>query len=470
MRPLKHLRRIAAPAAMLAIIACSDDDPGPCTMFEGQCIGLPPGELCDDDFCTDGAACATVIELENGDDLAAAAATAAPGTCIALGEGSYGAATLPSGVSVLGKAAALVTVGSLDVQAGSGATIRGVRIQGGVALAGAVLRIEAVRIEGASDAIVARGGSDVTVVDSEIAGAAQHGILALDARAVRVERTLLQDLGGPGVWTQCGTGCDCVEKPAVSLDHVLVERARHVGVSLVGVNAHLETVHVVDTGQLTVPVQLAGGGGLLASGCSELDVHHLTIDTAVSFGILVDASSGAIGNDAEALGIIIVGTKVGMWLSNIQSGITIAGADITTNQGVGIGIGGSVASKGIIIVGTLVGKTESATLLVEPAVNGEKKQVGHGFVWGGGAQVKIDGLTLAGNADASMLIDGPVAADSTLKDVTLTEGDEAKGIVQQNVMPADAAPSAEGTTPTVTRDPMKVADMPAGPEAPQALE
>jgi hypothetical protein len=436
-------------------------------MFEGQCIGVPPGDLCDDDFCTDGVPCSEVIELEDGDDLAAAAAGAPPGSCIALGEGSYGAATIPGSVSVLGKSVGRVTVGALGLDPGSGTVIRGVRIQGGVAIHEAAVRIEATRIEGGVDGIITSGAAELTLADSEIEGVSRHGVLALQARSVRVERALLKNLGGPAVWVQCGTGCDCAEKPNVTLDHVLVEKTRHVGVSLIGAQAELHTVRIFDTRQVTEPNHLEGGGGFVASGCSVIDVVRLTVDTAVSFGVLVDGASGNLGNDAEEKGIIIVGTKVGIWLSNIQEGIRLSGVDVDANRGVGIGIGGTVASKGIIIVGTKVGRTEMASLL---DVDETTKEVGHGLVWDSGAEVQIDGLTLAGNALASLLIDGPVGTNSKLKDVVLTDGDEAKGIVQQNVMAADAAPAEEGSTPTVTRAATKVAEVPAGPQAPQALE
>lgn len=460
-------RRLAA--ALLVFVACGDDPP-PCTMFQGECIGVPPTELCDDDHCTDGVPCTEVIALSDGDDLASSAASAAPGSCIALAEGTYGGATLSGGVSLLGKAASLVTVGPLSIDGGSGAVVRGVRVQGNIMVRDAAARIEAVRIEGASDGITTQGVADLTVIDSEIEGAQRHGIVASDAKSVTVQRTLLRDLGGPGLWVQCGTGCDCPSKPMISVDHVRVERARHVGVSLIGTTSSVHNVAIVDTRQVTQPVQLPGGGAFLAAGCTELDVTQLEIAGAVSFGIMVDGANGNIGNEAESKGIIIVGTKVGMWLSNIDVGLTVAGADITTTQGVGIGIGGNVASKGIIIVGTKVGKTERATLLVEPAVNGEKKEVGHGFVWGGGAEVHVNGLTLAGNAIASMVIDGPVGIGSTLANVSLIEGDEQKGIVQQNVLDTDPAPATEGTTPPLSRQPTQVADVPASPQAPVALE
>jgi hypothetical protein len=448
---------------------CEDDPAPPCTQFEGQCIGVPPGGVCDDDYCTEGIACASIVEVENDDDLAAAAADAPAGTCLALEEGNYGAVTLPGGVSLLGSGADFVIVASVRMQSGSGAVVRGVGVSEGVVFEGpGSARIEAVRITGGPDGVRAEAGTELTVADSEITGSAQHAVVAVDARSLSLERSHIHGAGGPGLWAQCAGGCDCADKSVVSLDHVLVERTHHIGVSVVGAVATLRSVAIRNTEQLSEPLQLPGGGGLLAAGCSELFANGVTVEHSDSFGLLMQSSSGALGDDLESKGIIIVDNKVGIWLSDV-SGVTLQNADVHDCRGVGIGIGGDLESRGIIIVDNKVGHTASEPLLVEPATSGQQETVGHGLVWTNGAEVRVDGLALAGNALQSMLIDGPVFEGSALNNVTLSEGDETKGIVQQLVMTGDAEPTVEGGTPAITREPTKVADVPAPPSVPQKL-
>ena len=52
---------------------------------------------------------------------------------------------------------------------------------------------------------------------------------------------------------------------------------------------------------------------------------------------------------------------------------------------------------------------------------------------------KIDGLALHRNSLASLLVDGEVGEGSIVRGVTLSEGDEKLGIIQQN-LPASRVP------------------------------
>jgi hypothetical protein len=448
---------------------CGDDVP-PCTTFEGQCIGVPPEPLGDGDFCTDDVACADVVELEDGDDLASAAAAAAPGTCIALGPGAYGDASVPGGVSVLGCGAALVDVGSLTVQSGEGTVIRGVHAVAVHVGTDAGARIEAARIQGGG--LVGDAGSRVTVADSEIVDSGLYGLRAVDAAAVELARTVIQGAKGPGAWIECTAGCDCAARAQVGFDHVLLDSNHHIGLNLIGAAATIRTTAVRNTRQITEGMQLPGGNGVSVTACSTIDATGLTVDGADGYGMLVDDSTGKLGSSSGELGIIIIGTRGGLWLQNITDpqGVTVQGADIHDVSAVGLGIGGDAESLGIIIIGTHVGNVGAAAVLVEPAVQGDFEQVGHGLVWGAGAQVQVDGLTVENSAMQSVLIDGPVGAGSSITNVTLAGGDEAMGIVQQRVMAGEEQPEVGPSAPALDTHADKVAEVPASPAAPDAVQ
>jgi len=95
--------------------------------------------------------------------------------------------------------------------------------------------------------------------------------------------------------------------------------------------------------------------------------------------------------------------------------------------------------------------------------------IGDGFVWHENASVQVQGLTLAGNARTAMLIDGPVATGSTITDLTLEQGDETMGIVQQRANQLDQAPEVSGSTPAVSQTMDAPHDLAIAPLPPAAI-
>jgi hypothetical protein len=81
--------------------------------------------------------------------------------------------------------------------------------------------------------------------------------------------------------------------------------------------------------------------------------------------------------------------------------------------------------------------------------------------------VSVDGLTLSGNARHSLLIDGDVTG--SLRNVSLENGDESLGIVQQR---SSVAPSVDGNTPAITSvlEQGSFDALPVTPQAPSALQ
>jgi len=58
-----------------------------CERVGDVCAGVPNQPVCEEDFCTQGVACAGVLHADSDASFAAAVAGASPGACIALAPG-----------------------------------------------------------------------------------------------------------------------------------------------------------------------------------------------------------------------------------------------------------------------------------------------------------------------------------------------------------------------------------------------
>src|SRR5262245_61928742 len=86
-------------------VGCASEDE-----IHGVCAGVPMTRVCDSDSCTEGVNCSQVLEASDDSSLASAIQGAQSGACISLSSGTYKAADLPGGVSLLGPSASDVTV------------------------------------------------------------------------------------------------------------------------------------------------------------------------------------------------------------------------------------------------------------------------------------------------------------------------------------------------------------------------
>jgi hypothetical protein len=93
---------------------------------------------------------------------------------------------------------------------------------------------------------------------------------------------------------------------------------------------------------------------------------------------------------------------------------------------------------------------------------GSVQEVGHGIAWLDGSEVTVTGVTLSGNARASVLIDGE--ATGSLSDLTLTGGDEQKGVVQQSFK-GGKQPGVSGSTPALKTEASEIFMIPLAPPA-----
>lgn len=428
----------------------------------GQCAGVPQEPLCDEDSCTAGVDCAEVKAAHDDASLSAARSSATAGTCIALAPGSYGPVTLPAGVSLLGKSAELVSVKGVTVGSGQGSVVRGLTAgSGGVVVeAGAKVLIEAVRVSGAAAAgVQVAEGATVMLLGSAIEGSAGDGVTVADGAVVTIESTIVEGNAGPGLWAACNADCDCVAPPDVAVQSSIV-RDNHVGgIVLFGAKAWLSGVDIQGTLVGDDVGFGLGGGGLSVAACSELTATDLRVFQNQAYGILIDDSTALIGDPAGETGVEVDDNQVGVWAQHISQSesqtVTLEGLTVDGNAGVGIGVDGD--SVGLIICKSAITGTVLTDVLVE---GGGSQQVGDGLLWLGGSEIAVDGLSLSGNARASVVIDGE--AGGSMKNVTLSGGDETKGVVQQSYS-GGSQPQVGANAPVIATSPTGLFAIPAPP-------
>ncbi|MBW2458000.1 MAG: right-handed parallel beta-helix repeat-containing protein, partial [Deltaproteobacteria bacterium] len=327
--------------------------------------------------------------------------------------------------------------------------------------------IEAVRIVGSHTGMRIGPGATVSLSDSTITGSAVHGLTGAEATAITLTRSVIADSGGPGMWIKCADGCNCPQKPNVSLDRVLVRGNRLVSAAFVGVQATLNLVDITNS----LEFGFERGGGLLVRGCSDVTATGVTVSTASSYGIFVDSSSATLGGGLGEAGIIIIDSMPGVWIQRIGSAaeepdqtVVLDGVEVSDCRQAGMGF--DHEAQGIIIIDSKVANTASASAPVEPVAGGTQAAVGLGVVWKRMSAVSIDGLSVSGSSGHGILIDGPVAAGSTMANITLDGDDAAQGVAQQQVDTQDEAPSVGANAPSVEQHSDKIADVPVGLELP----
>ncbi|WP_437521421.1 right-handed parallel beta-helix repeat-containing protein [Sorangium sp. So ce726] len=447
---------------LLGVLAgCGDDGPKGCPTedeIRGVCAGVPQAAVCDDDLCVDDVTCAGIERVGSDAELQAAAAAAVPGTCIALAPGTYGAVALPGGVSLLGRAAGSVTVREVALEAGEGAVVRGlttsmIRVRGATGA-----KVESVRVRGSAESgMLVDPGSSVAVSASRIEGAAIYGLFATDPLAVTLERVVIAGSGGPGLWVE--SSADCAEpsvQPALEVKRSIVRGSHIVGVALFGARAAISGLDILATRPGDEFQTGRYGGGLSIASCSDVEAKGLRVHDSKSYGVLVDGSKATIGGNGPDEDIEIHRNVIGVSIQNVPESFRLENARLDENQGLGIGLAGE--SRGVIICRTSVTRTRGRTL---PTLGAGAEDVGHGIAWTDGAEATITDASLSGNALASVLIDGE--ATGTLHHITLSDGDEALGIVQQNFT-GGMQPTVEAGTPALRADEAALYPVPAAPD------
>lgn len=466
------------PVALLAVLvlgACSDpDDGGPpdepacedSNRVGETCVGVPTEPVCRDSTCTQGVDCTEVVEVGGDAALADAMQTARTGACLALVPGSYGdggSVTVPAGVSLLGRSALDVDVRGLVLEGGT-TIVRGLRVgtEGVRILEGADARIEATEIVGPSDdAFTVGRGARVTIVSSTIRGAGGIGIRAIDTGDVRVERSIVQNSAGPGIWVECSDGCACASPATVSMDFASVRHNGAVGIALVGVSADIRNTSASENS-----TGLVSSGGIAALRCSDVHLEAVTLKSNAGFGMLVDGSAAILGG-ADA-SVAIGYNRIGLWVQDSEdtgaAGVELIGGHVFENDGVGIGVLG--ASSHLIVRDALISATHRTALPVLDVTGvAAVEEVGDGIDWLGGARVTLERVVMRDDERAAILIDGPVDPASSITGLVLETTDLEHGVTQQSLGVGDAL-SATGVPITTYADRQIAIPTGLGPPAP----
>jgi hypothetical protein len=315
--------------------------------------------------------------------------------------------------------------------------------------------------DSAGDGLTLAAGASATVVGSEIHTARGRGLSAIDAGALTVEHTIITGSQGPGLWAQCGTGCDCGSVPPVVLREVALTQNASVGLALVGVRSEMNGVYV----RSTVPPtdSFEGGAGIAVWGCASVTASALEVTGNASYGMLVDGAA------AELSGVEIAGNLQGLWIKSSSpeagTGASVSDLTLTGNRAVGLGLGGDVV--GFIVDGCRILETLAETMPVKKGGEfGAAESLGDAISWQAGAQATLEEVTLGGSARAALVIDGPVGAGSRLSRVTLEGGDEMKPFLQQNLPEGGATPELGESVPALEQFATEQLAVPVAPKTP----
>lgn len=434
----------------------------------GACVGVPATAECGVDACTEGVSCSNTIDVHDDGELKAAIASATAGTCIALAPGAYGPASLPGGVSLLGKSAADVAVEGVTLNGGEGAVVRGLTIRsGGLKINGATgAQITSVLVDGSGIEGVHIGpASEAAIVASTIRGASRYGVKIADGADVTLEASIVEASQGPGIWAGCTGECAaCTAPPKLSVKNSIV-RENHVGgIALFTTWADLENIDILRTKAGDTWHADAGGGGLSVMSCSNLVATGLRIHDSASYGVLIEASSANMSSESAPDGDIDIRRNLmGVWVQNVEApqSVVLARALLDENRAVGVGTSG--ATRGFVFRRSTVQNTISHAVVAESDGNPiENTMVGDGFVWRDGSSVTMESVHFKKNARVSVLIHGP--AEGSIDNVQLSGGDEKKGLFIQNVSNKDAKPTVGGGSPPLSTSKMETFAVPTAPE------
>ena len=257
----------------------------------------------------------------------------------------------------------------------------------------------------------------------------------------------------------CTAGCDCAAVSTLLLDKVVLQANHRIGVSLTGAAARLTDVRIART---TTDKSFDGGFGLVASECADLEALGVSVIDSSANGVLIDKANARLGAEGAGRGVNVDRNIGGIWVQHISTAkmqsVRLESVEASGNSAVGIGIAGQ--SSGVVIRGAVIDGTEAITLPSGQGTPGGSVEVGDGLVWLDHSFADIDGLRVGASARASVLINGQVATGSKLAHVTLVDGDEKKGIVQQSCPSGGTAPELGPGTPPITRTDETTFDLP----------
>lgn len=386
----------------------------------------------------DGVACSSQVPVANAGELSSKASSAPSGACLVLEPGTYGAVTLPAGVSLLGKGSSGTTVDGVTLTGGASATLRGLTIgaSGIVATGKGALTIDRVLVSHASGYGINVTDIDLTLLASTIEYSGKFGLAAASSCA--------------GSATM-----PCTQRPKLVVKGVFVREAHGVGIWAHGIDVTVAGLEIDSTRAQSF---LYGRGLEIAA---EPDLGQSCSVSAASFSIQNGDEVGVFvdGCNADFTGFVSSQNIRGMQLQNIpDGGAKVQDFTMESNKALGLGIS---KSKGIIVQG---GRIASTIALRVPVDVGGVQEVGDGLNWLE-SDVSVGAtVTIESSARRGVIID----STSTGKfEGVLAGGDESKGIIVQGGLTADVVQdglniNASVKTEVLTKDhAVPVADRPS---------
>jgi hypothetical protein len=465
----------------LLLASCSEDGgdssvPKACDhkLGDGACVGVTLPVICNDTFCASGAACSKVWyvkkDTSGGDgsqgspwgSLADAAARASAGECIALAAGSYDAAELEGGVSLLGAGASKVTISgasgkpALAMQSGSGGMVRGVALSS-TRIGLRLRQMKGLRVEQVAVARAAGVGIDAR----GCTGLELENVLVKDVGLVQVPApdAGFPDAGGTATAKSHGVGVVLGEKSGAKIGASAVINCGTQGVLVHGSDATLEGVLVQGSGRYGVAVACAE----LGAPCpGTTRVEGCTIDGSAGIGLLVqggklEAVQNEIGNTSyldgvgrnvqvqssaavlleknrvhhsKGQGVVIDGAtgKVvantvesnegrGAVIQNVTGGVGLALKDnvVLANERAGVAV---LASTSVTIQGGRIADTKKRSTII----GADSAKIGDGLQVVKQSKIKVEKTTIEGNERVGVLVDD---AETSIADTTIRGGEQA---------------------------------------------
>jgi hypothetical protein len=407
----KHLLPLIAFVVLAGCSSKKDEPPVATCDDRAKTGGVCPGvsSAAEITSAADGVACSSQIPVANAGELSSKAAGAPSGACLVLEPGTYGAVTLPAGVSLLGRGASDTTVDGVSLTGGAAATIRGVTIgtSGIVASGKGALTIDRVLVSHASGYGINVTDIDLTLRASTIEYSGKFGVAAASSCA-----------GSPSM--------PCTQRPKLVVQGVFVREAHGVGIWAHGIDVTVAGLEI----DATRAQSFLYGRGLEVA--AEADVGQSCSVTASSFAVRNGDEVGVFvdGCNADFSSFVSSQNIRGMQLQNIpDGGAKVQDFTMESNKALGLGIS---KSKGIIVQG---GRIASTVALRVPVDIGGVQEVGDGLNWLESDVSVGASVTIESSARRGVIID----STSTGKfEGVLGGGDESKGIIVQGGLVADA--------------------------------
>jgi hypothetical protein len=447
--------------ALGPLVACSDDTVDPpkpscdVKLSDGTCAGVRLPLICGETYCAacsgcqqTGPTCKKTLHVSAGaaggdgssgkpySEIAAAAGKAAAGDCILVASGTYGAATLVGGVSLLGAGADVVTINAtkggyaLTVKGGSGGTLRGVSLSGegrgllvdsvkglhveqlrsdSVRELGIVARksggltlnevmVRKTRDDGAGKygvGVVLAEGSQAKLTQVVIQDSASQGLLASES-ALSLSASTVTGSGLYGVAVDCSVDAACQGALASSIDKSLLNENGGVGLWVRGAKLSVKDSEVGKT-------KLASGlaRGVEVQGKAQIEISGSKIHHSAGQGIVIDDSAGKLTQNR-----ITDNEERGVWIQcSGASNLTLDGNEITDCKMVGVG---TVGCTGVTIKGGKVARIKKTPVLV----GNTSVEIGDGVQLLDKSDVTVDGVTVDAAGRVGLLIDDAVGTIS----------------------------------------------------------